>query len=67
MDIEVFNMEHEIQIEVRDREDWVTEPLGYVTIRVNFFAVPGGRAEWLELFFRGEPAGRIHFTSEFTP
>jgi len=53
MDIEVMNLEHEIQIEVRDREPWVTEPLGYVTIRVNFFAVPGGRSEWLELFFRG--------------
>lgn len=67
MDIEVLDMEHEIYIEVRDIKPYVTEPLGYVTTRVDFFAVPGGRAEWLELFFRGGPGGRIHFKSEFTP
>ena len=67
MDIEVMNMEHEILIEVRDRDPMMTEPIGHVTTRVNFFAVPGGRAEWLELFYRGMPAGRIHFKSEFYP
>lgn len=52
MDIEVMNMEHEILIEVRDRDNMMmTEPIGHVTIKVGFFAVPGGRAEWLELFY----------------
>lgn len=51
MDFEVMNMEHEIYIEVRDRDPMRTEMIGHVTTRVNFFAVPGGRAEWLELFF----------------
>jgi hypothetical protein len=67
MDIEVRNMEHEIYIEVRDRDPLRSEMIGHVTTRVNFFAVPGGRAEWLELFYLGMPAGRIHFRSEFIP
>lgn len=67
MDIEVRNMEHEIYIEVRDRDPYTSQMIGHVTTRVNFFAVPGGRAEWLELFYEGYPAGRIHFRSEFTP
>jgi hypothetical protein len=41
--------------------------LGHVTSRLNFFAVPGGRKEWLELFYLGSPAGKIHFKSEFMP
>jgi hypothetical protein len=44
-----------------------TEMIGHATTRLNFFAVPGGRAEWLELFFLGMGAGRIHFRSEFFP
>ena len=67
MDIEVRNMEHEIYIEVRDQDPMCTEMIGHATTRLNFFAVPGGRAEWLELFFLGMPAGRIHFRSEFLP
>jgi|LauGreDrversion4_2_1035121.scaffolds.fasta_scaffold2210298_1 hypothetical protein len=67
MDIEVLNMEHEIYIEVRDNDPYRTEMLGHVTTRINFFAVPGGRKEWLELFYMGSPAGKIHFRSEFVP
>ena len=67
MDIEVINMEHEIYIEVRDNDPFRTEMLGHVTTRINFFAVPGGRKEWLELFYMGSPAGKIHFRSEFLP
>ena len=67
MDIEVMNMEHEIYIEVRDNDPFRTEMLGHVTTRINFFAVPGGRKEWLELFYMGSPAGKIHFRSEFLP
>ena len=52
MDIEVLNMEHEILIEVRDRDNiMMTEPIGHVTTKIGFFAIPGGRAEWLELFY----------------
>ena len=45
----------------------MTEPIGAATIRVGFFAVPGGRSEWIELFYMGYPAGKIHFKSEFRP
>ncbi len=54
-------------IEVRDRDPFSSQMIGHVRSKVGFFAVPGGRAEWLELFFEGYPAGRIHFRSEFTP
>ena len=57
MDIEILNMEHEIYIEVRDQDPLRTEMLGHVTLRVGFFAVPGGRKEWVELFYLGSPAG----------
>ena len=67
MDIEILNMEHEIYIEVRDQDPLRTEMLGHVTLRVGFFAVPGGRKEWVELFYLGSPAGKIHFRSEFFP
>lgn len=67
MDLEVANMEHEMYIEVRDRDPFTSQMIGHVRTKVGFFAVPGGRAEWLELFFEGYPAGRIHFRSEFTP
>jgi hypothetical protein len=60
-------MLHEIYIEVRDRDPLITEPIGHCRIKVEFFALPGGREEWLELFFQGYPAGRIHFKSEFYP
>ncbi len=47
-----MDMEHEILIEVRDRDNvMMTEPIGHVRSKVGFFAVPGGRAEWLELFY----------------
>jgi hypothetical protein len=58
-------MEHELYIEVRDKDPYVTEMIGHATVRVNFFAIPGGRQEWIELFFRGYPAGRIHFKSHY--
>lgn len=67
MDLEVANMEHEMYIEVRDRDPFTSQMIGHVRTKVGFFAVPGGRAEWLELFFEGYPAGRIHFRSDFTP
>jgi len=55
----------DVLIEVRDQEIMQTEVLGVCTTKVNFFAVAGGRQEWLEIFFRGSPCGRIHFRSEF--
>jgi len=68
MDLEVINLDHEILIEVRDRDNvMMTEPIGHARIKLAFFAVPGGRAEWIELFYQGYPAGRIHFKSEFHP
>lgn len=53
MDIEVLDREHEIYIEVRDQDPMRTEMLGHVTTKVGFFAIPGGRKEWLELFYLG--------------
>jgi hypothetical protein len=66
-DFEVANLEHEILIEVRDKDLMRTEPIGAATLRVGFFAVPGERAEWIELFYMGYPAGKIHFKSEYRP
>lgn len=42
-DFEVSNLEHELYLEVRDKDPYVTEMIGYATVRVNFFAVAGGR------------------------
>ena len=66
MDVEVFDRQHEIYIEVRDDGPMRTQMLGHARTNLGFFAVPGGRKEWLELFYEGGvPAGKIHFRSEF--
>jgi hypothetical protein len=39
----VSNLEHELYVEVRDKDPYVTEMIGYATVRVNFFAVAGER------------------------
>jgi len=66
-DFEVTNMEQEIYIEVRDRDPLITEMIGCANLKVGFFAAPGGREEWVDIYFRGYPAGRIHFKSEYWP
>jgi len=65
MNCNVVDMLQDVIVEVRDQEMMQTEALGVCTAKVSFFAVAGGRQEWLEIFFRGVPCGRIHFRSEF--
>ena len=41
--------------------------LGQARLPVRRFAVLGGASEWIELYFNGFPAGKIHFRSEYLP
>ena len=41
--------------------------LGQARLPVRQFAVLGGATEWIELFYNGFPAGKIHFRSEYFP
>ena len=41
--------------------------LGQARLPVRRFAVLEGASEWIELYFNGFPAGKIHFRSEYLP
>ena len=60
-------MEHEVHIEVRDKDMIGSEMIGHCRVPVRFFAKVGGAAEWLELKWQGFDAGTIHFRSEYFP
>jgi hypothetical protein len=64
---EVLDMNHMIDITVRDRDQVGSEMVGHCQVPMSFFARVGGAQEWLELKFMGMPAGNIHFTSEYFP
>lgn len=66
-EFEVIDMNHEVHIEVRDRDMIGSEMIGHAKVPMHFFARPGGASEWIELFWQGFAAGRIHFKSEYFP
>jgi hypothetical protein len=66
-DWEVLDMNHMIDIEVRDKDMVGSEMIGHAQVPMHFFAKVGGAAEWIELKYMGMPAGNIHFTSEYVP
>ena len=43
-----------------------SEPIGHAEVPLAFFASRGPVEEWIELKYRGFPAGRIHMKSTFT-
>ena len=46
--------------EVRDQEGFGSEPIGHAEVNLDFFKRPNGIFnEAIELWFRGQPAGRI--------
>lgn len=68
MDYDVHDSQMMMRIEVKDHEGLLdNEAIGHAEIPLHFFARPGGRAEWIGLKWRGMNAGRVHFTSEFSP
>lgn len=66
-EFEVLDLNHEIHIEVRDKDMIASQMIGHAMVPMGFFAKPGGAAEWIELKFQGFPAGNIHFKSEYFP
>jgi hypothetical protein len=67
MDLEVLNLDHEVYIEVRDRDPLITEMIGHCRLRVGFFVELRGREEFVELFYNSYPAGRILLRGEYWP
>lgn len=55
-----------VTIEVRDKDILHSDPIGHAAVPLAFFASRGPVEEWIELKFRGHPAGRIHLRSTFT-
>jgi hypothetical protein len=69
MDIPVKKLrklEKIVTIEVRDKDILHSEPIGHAQVPLAFFASRGPVEEWIELKYRGFPAGRIHMKSTFT-
>ena len=64
---ELFNLDHELLIEVRDKDMIGSAFLGQARVPVGRFAREGGNSERIELFFNGFPAGNIHLKSEYWP
>lgn len=67
MEHAVLSLNHEVYIEVRDRDPMITEMIGSARVPLRFFCIPAGLTEWIELFFMGMPAGRIQLRSEYFP
>ena len=55
-----------VVIQVRDKDVLGSEPIGHAEVPLAFFASRGPVEEWIELKYRGFPAGRIHMKSTFT-
>ena len=69
MDIPVKKLrklEKIVTIEVRDKDILHSEPIGHAQVPLAFFVSRGPVEEWIELKYRGFPAGRIHLRSTFT-
>lgn len=66
-DFEVLDMNHEIHIEVRDKDMIGSEMIGHARVPMVLFAKVGGAIEWVELKWQGMNAGNIHFRSEYFP
>lgn len=64
---ELFDLNHELFIEVRDKDMIGSQFLGQARIPIGRFARDGGNSERIELFFNGFPAGNIHLKSEYWP
>jgi len=67
-DFEVVDMNHMIEIVVRDKDMMIGgEMLGASEIPMGKVAIASGFKEWIELFMNGVPAGRIQFKCEYHP
>ena len=64
---EVIDMNHMIEIEVRDKDMIGSQMIGHARVPMVKFARPGGANEWIELFYEAFAAGTIHFKSEYQP
>lgn len=62
-----MNLDHELLIEVRDKDMIGSQFLGQARVPIGRFAVERGNSERIELFFDGFPAGNIHLKSEYWP
>jgi hypothetical protein len=64
---EVIDMNHMIEIEVRDKDMIGSQMIGHARIPMARLARVEGASEWIELGFELFNAGTIHFKSEYTP
>ena len=64
-DFEVLDMNHMIDIEVKDKDMVGSEMIGHAQVPMSFLAKVGGAVEWIELKYMGFPAGNIHFKSDY--
>ena len=65
MDIEVRYCQTMVRMDVHDLTGHGAPIIGTAEVPLGRFAIPGGAQEWIEIFFHGRPAGRLHFRSEF--
>ena len=54
MHIKVFNAHHSRDVPIAEAE-----------IPFGFFTEHGPKEDWVEVFHNGQPAGKVHFRSEF--
>ena len=60
MVVECGRMQHKLHIEVKDKDFVGAENIAHAEVNLDFFKRPNGEfCEWIELFWRGFPAGRI--------
>ena len=61
-------MHKKLLIEVRDKDLIGAESIAHAEVNLDFFKRPNGHFfEWIELFWRGFPAGRIQIKTTYHP
>jgi len=67
-EFEILDLNHEVYIEIRDKDMIGSDMIGHLRVPARFFVELGCReSEWMELKFMGMPAGNVHFKTEYFP
>ena len=66
-DIEVHYLGDDLHYEMWDHDVGKDDNIGVGSTKLAALVLNGGISEWFEIQFKGKPAGKIHFKTEWHP
>ena len=57
----------DMTVKVMDDDIGADDKVGASKIKLSSFCINGGFDEWYEIYYKGEPAGKIHLSAEWHP